>query len=128
MRCSLRTVHSVLSDEKKVSIAALSQNITRSAHRADDAVVGHEPLDCRWYIGCRDRNDAVAHRAGLVALPLARADAPSAAARLLGQSALQLIKNQFAMLLERAEACLKCMEHRVRHLGALTRVERVLDP
>jgi hypothetical protein len=57
-----------------------------------------------------------------------RADAPSAAARLLGQSALQLIKNQFAMLLERAEACLKCMEHRVHHLGALTRVERVLDP
>jgi hypothetical protein len=36
----LRAVRSVLRDEKKLSIAA-----SRSAHRADDAMVGHEPLE-----------------------------------------------------------------------------------
>ena len=36
---------SVMSEEKKLSIAALSPDVARAAHRAEDAVVGHQPLE-----------------------------------------------------------------------------------
>ena len=41
--------------------------------------------------------------------------------------ALKLIENQFAMLLECAEAFFERKEHRLRHLCLLTGVKRVLD-
>jgi hypothetical protein len=46
---------------------------------------------------------------------------------LLGRSALQLIENQFAMLLECAEALFECTEHRFRQFRGLACVKRVLQ-
>src|SRR5262249_56765912 len=46
---------------------------------------------------------------------------------LLGRSAYPLIENQFAMLLECAEALFKRMEQRLRQLGGLGRIKRVLN-
>jgi len=48
-------VRSVFGDKKKLSIAALSQDVPGSGHRADDAVIGHQsfelfswqPIHCR---------------------------------------------------------------------------------
>jgi DNA-binding protein H-NS len=41
----LRPVRSVFNDEKKLSIAALSEMLPRTAHRTDYAVIGHQLLE-----------------------------------------------------------------------------------
>jgi hypothetical protein len=41
----LLPIRSVLSEEKKLSIAALSQTFAGPAHRTDDAIVGHQTLE-----------------------------------------------------------------------------------
>ena len=46
---------------------------------------------------------------------------------LLGRLAYQLIENQFAMLLECAQALFKRKEQRLRQLWGLARVKRVLN-
>ena len=56
----LRAVRSVVSEEKKLSIAALSQTLPgRLIEQINQpATVG----TARWCIGCRDRSDAAANR------------------------------------------------------------------
>jgi hypothetical protein len=44
-RYTLRAVRSVFKDEKKLSIAALSQTLPDRLIGADDAVIGHQPLE-----------------------------------------------------------------------------------
>jgi hypothetical protein len=46
---------------------------------------------------------------------------------LLGRLAYQLIENQFAMLLECAQALFKRKEQRLRQLWGLARIKRVLN-
>ena len=46
---------------------------------------------------------------------------------LLGRSALQLIENQFAMLLEYAQRAFERMEHRLCNLRGVARIYRMLD-
>jgi hypothetical protein len=38
-------VRSIFNDEKKLSIAALSQTFAGPAHRADHAMISHQPLE-----------------------------------------------------------------------------------
>lgn len=59
----LRLMRSVLSDEKKLSIAALSQIIPERSS-TDDAVICYQPLELlAECIGCGNPNDAAARRA-----------------------------------------------------------------
>jgi hypothetical protein len=45
VRYVVRAVRSVFSEKKKLSIAALSQQIANRAHGADGAVIGHQFLE-----------------------------------------------------------------------------------